>query len=75
MYLRHKISLFKSIYVIFPQIISYQVEWRGYFDEVFDKTSVFINDDEKIVVREPEYLDGLLPILIATPVNVVGMYI
>ena len=41
---------------------------------MFAETTVFINDEEKIIVREPEYLDGLLPILIATPVNTVGMY-
>ena len=33
-------------------------------DEVFAETSVFINEDEKIIVREPEFLDGLLPILL-----------
>ena len=41
-------------------------------DEVFAETSVFINEDEKIIVREPEFLDGLLPILIAILKNVVG---
>ena len=42
-------------------------------NEVLAETSVYINEDEKIIVREPEFLDGLLPILIATPKNVVGM--
>jgi len=51
------------------------VEWKAYMDEVFAETSVFINEDEKIIVREPEFLDGLLPILIATPKNVVADYI
>ena len=50
-----------------------KVDWKAYMDEVFAETSVFINEDEKIIVREPEFLDGLLPILIATPKNVVGM--
>ena len=49
-----------------------QIEWAAYFDEVFAETSVFINNDEKIIVKEPEFLDGLLPILIATPKDIVG---
>ena len=44
-------------------------------DEVFAETSVFINDDERIIVREPEYLDGLMSVLKDTPQKVVGTYI
>ena len=43
-------------------------------DEVFAETSVFINDDERIIVREPEYLDGLMSVLKDTPQKVVGTY-
>merc|ERR1712241_1508847 len=50
-------------------------EWKAYFDEVFAETSVFINDEERIIVREPEYLDGLLSLLSDTPKNVVADYI
>ena len=52
-----------------------QEEWKAYFDEVFAETSVFINDEERIIVREPEYLDGLLSLLSDTPKNVVGTYL
>ena len=67
--------MFCYINLLFSHLWNMQVEWRGYFDEVFADTSVFINDEETIIVREPEYLDGLLPILIATPENVVGNYV
>ena len=42
---------------------------------MFAETSVFINDEERIIVREPEYLDGLLSLLSDTPKNIVGTYL
>ena len=38
-----------------------------YFSEVFQNTNVVVNEEEKIIVREPEYFDALLPLLAATP--------
>ena len=37
--------------------------WDTYFEGVFADTDVFINGDEKIIVREPGYLDGLGQVL------------
>ena len=34
-----------------------------YFENAFTHTEVFINPDEKIIVREPEYFDGLQQVL------------
>ena len=51
-----------------------QIDWDLYFSEVFQNTNVFVNDDEKIIVREPEYFDALLPILAATPKRTIGEY-
>ena len=34
-----------------------------YFENVFTHTEVFVNPDEKIIVREPEYFDGLQQVL------------
>lgn len=50
----------------------FQINWDAYFEEVFRDTDVIINSEEKIIVREPEFFDALLPVLIATPENVQG---
>ena len=50
----------------------FQIEWDDYFEQVFADTEVFLSEEEKIIVKEPEFLDGFLPILIATPADVVG---
>ena len=48
------------------------MDWNAYFDEMFDQTNVFVNEDEKIIVREPDYFDGLLALLNNTSQNVIG---
>jgi len=54
---------------------AYGIDWDLYFSEVFQNTNVFVNDDEKIIVREPEYFDALLPILAATPKRTIANYV
>lgn len=56
-------------------VAQWPISWQDYFTEIFDGTGVVVSDDEKIIVREPEFLDGLLPILIAAPADTVADYI
>ena len=56
---------------MFP-FLFFQIDWEGYFNAVFRGAEVFLNDDEKIIVREPEYFEALLPILADTPKAVLG---
>ena len=60
---------FHVSYIIF---FLFQIDWEGYFNAVFRGAEVFLNDDEKIIVREPEYFEALLPILADTPKAVLG---
>ena len=43
-----------------------------YFEAAFTHTGVFVNPDEKIIVREPEYFDGLQQVLQTLPVQAQG---
>ena len=47
----------------------------AYLTHVFGNTDVEITEDERIILVEPEFLHGLLPLLIATPERVQGKYI
>ena len=51
---------------------SFQIYWDLYFSEFLADTSVVIDDSEEIILVEPEYMDWLLPMLIATPDDVIG---
>jgi hypothetical protein len=44
----------------------------AYLTHVFGNTDVEITEDERIILIEPEFLHGLLPLLIATPERVQG---
>ena len=43
-----------------------------YFEAAFTHTGVFVNPAEKIIVREPEYFDGLQQVLQTLPVQAQG---
>jgi hypothetical protein len=44
----------------------------AYLSHVFGNTDVEITENERIILIEPEYLYGLLPLLIATPEKTQG---
>lgn len=56
-------------------VAKWPLNWQDYFDEIFANTGVVLSEEEKIIVREPEFFDGLLPILIAAPADTVADYI
>lgn len=52
----------------------YPINWMAYLTHVFGNTDVEITEDERIILIEPEFLHGLLPLLIATPERVQADY-
>ena len=48
--------------------------WDTYFDSVFAETDVFVNGDEKIIVREPGYLDGLQQVMTTLTPQAQGIF-
>jgi len=46
-----------------------------YFEAAFTHTGVFVNPAEKIIVREPEYFDGLQQVLQTLPVQAQADYL
>jgi len=53
----------------------YPIYWDLYFSEFLADTSVVIDDSEEIILVEPEYMDWLLPMLIATPDDVIADFV
>jgi hypothetical protein len=53
-------------------LFSPQINWLSYLAHAFGLTDVEITEDERVIVVEPEYLDGLLPLLAATPAKTQG---
>ena len=59
-----KILYDNTLYYVLQQSLTFQFfNWDVYFENVFTHTEVFVNPDEKIIVREPEYFDGLQQVL------------
>ena len=46
--------------------------WDQYFSELFEDTDIVIDEDETVILVEPEFFDWLLPLMIATPDNIMG---
>lgn len=49
-----------------------QLLWDEYFSELFADTEIAIGEDETVIMVEPEFFDWLLPLMIATPKEIMG---
>jgi hypothetical protein len=63
------------LYLINVSSDTFQINWLSYLSHVFGNTDVEITEDERIILIEPEYLYGLLPLLIATPEKTQGNFV
>lgn len=56
-------------------ITQYPLDWNTYFSAVFVDTGVFIDNKERLIIKEPEYFQNLLAVLNATPDSVKADYL
>lgn len=52
----------------------FQIHWQQYFEAVFAGVDVTLSPQERVVVKEVQYLSDLVTLLGSTPLRVIGMF-
>ena len=52
----------------------FQIDWQQYFEAVFADVEVTLSSQERVVVKEVQYLSDLVVLLDTTPLRVIGMF-
>ena len=52
----------------------FQINWQQYFEAVFADVDVTLTSQERVVVKEVQYLSDLVVLLDTTPLRVIGMF-
>jgi len=55
-------------------ILYFQINWQQYFEAVFADVDVTLSSQERVVVKEVQYLSDLVVLLDTTPIRVIGMF-
>jgi hypothetical protein len=53
----------------------FQIHWQDFFEAVFTDVDVAFNSQERVVVKEVQYLSDLVTLLDNTPHRVIGRLI
>jgi hypothetical protein len=56
-------------------ILYFQINWQQYFEAVFVDVDVTLSSQERVVVKEVQYLSDLVVLLDTTPLRVIGTFI
>jgi hypothetical protein len=51
-----------------------QIHWQDFFEAVFTDVDVTFNSQERVVVKEVQYLLDLVTVLDHTPLRVIGKF-
>jgi hypothetical protein len=52
----------------------FQINWQQYFEAVFADVDVTFSSQERVVVKEVQYLSDLVTLLDNTPLRVIGTF-
>jgi hypothetical protein len=55
-------------------ILNFQINWQQYFEAVFADVDVTLSLQERVVVKEVQYLSDLVVLLDTTPLRVIGTF-
>jgi len=55
-------------------ILYFQINWQQYFEAVFADVDITLSSQERVVVKEVQYLSDLVVLLDATPLRVIGTF-
>jgi hypothetical protein len=60
--------------VLLRSVLRFQIHWQQYLEAVFADIDVTLSFQEKVVVKEVQYLSDLVMLLDNTPLRVIGMF-
>jgi hypothetical protein len=52
----------------------FQIHWQQYFEAMFAGVDVTLSSQERVIVKEVQYLSDLVVLLDTTPLRVIGMF-
>jgi hypothetical protein len=54
--------------------LHFQIHWQNFFEAVFTDVDVTFSPQERVVVKEVQYLSDLVTLLDSTPLRVIGEF-
>jgi hypothetical protein len=62
------------MFCLLSNVLYFQINWQQYFQAVFLDVDVTLSSQERVVVKEVQYLSDLVVLLDSTPLRVIGTF-
>ena len=66
--------VYNFVFGLQRSILYFQIHWQQYFEAVFANVDVMLSSQERVVVKEVQYLSDLVMLLDTTPLRIIGMF-